>query len=71
MLEEEGKLEEPLSQASMSTLNTHNGAWTNREEMWTIEDKKMLFTTKSDQSTSEWIDVLDQLLNDEIANFSN
>lgn len=59
MLEEEGKLEEPLSSASMSTLNTHNGAWTNREEKWTIEDKKMLFTTKSDQATSEWIDVLD------------
>jgi hypothetical protein len=55
----------------MSTLNTHNGAWTNREEMWTIEDKKMLFTTKSDQSTSEWIEVLDQLLNNEISNFCN
>lgn len=55
----------------MSTLNTRNGAWTNREEMWTLEDKRLLFTTKSDQATSEWIEVLEQLINNQFNNLSN
>ena len=46
----------------MLTLNTHNGAWTNREETWIMEDKRMLFATKTDVATTEWVEVFDQLV---------
>jgi len=48
IMEEENKLEEPLSSAAMPSLNTHNGAWTNREEVWIFEDRRLLFATKAD-----------------------
>lgn len=51
LLDEENKLECPLSNAAMPSLNTQNGAWTNREEMWVLEDRRMLFATKSDSAT--------------------
>ena len=47
MKEEENKLELPLSIASMSTLNTHGGAWSNRKEMWILEEKRLLFATRA------------------------
>lgn len=59
IMEEENRLEEPLSQASMASLNTHYGAWTNREEMWILEDRRLLFATKTDIATQEWAEVLD------------
>ena len=68
---EENRLEEPLSSASMSTLNTRNGAWTNRDEMWILEDRRLLFATKTDIATQEWTEVLDQLVNDNVANLCN
>lgn len=46
----------------MNTLNTHNGAWTNREEMWILEDRRLLFATKTDLASSEWVKVLDELV---------
>jgi len=52
-------LEDVLSQSAMSTLNTKNGAWTNREEKWVLEDRRLLFATKSDIATQEWVDVID------------
>ena len=55
---EENQLEEPLSYASMNSLNTHQGAWTNREEMWILEDRRLLFATKTDMATNEWVEVL-------------
>ena len=64
MKEEENRLEEPLSVASMTTLNTHGGAWTNRNEMWILEDKRLLFTTLSDELTTEWIEVFEQIMNE-------
>jgi hypothetical protein len=51
MAEEENKLEDPLSSAAMSTLNTKNGAWSNREEVWVLEDRRLLFATKTDAAT--------------------
>jgi hypothetical protein len=69
--EEENKLEEPLTTAAMASLNTHNGAWTNREEMWIMEDRRLLFSTKTDLATQEWVEVLDQLVNNEVNNLSN
>ncbi|CDW91526.1 UNKNOWN [Stylonychia lemnae] len=54
MKEEENLLEEPLQHAAMNTLNTHYGAWTNREEMWILEDRRLLFATKTDYTSDEW-----------------
>lgn len=69
--EEENTLEEPLSYAAMNTLNTHQGAWSNREEMWILEDRRLLFATKSITATGEWVEVLDQVLHEKIDNLSN
>jgi hypothetical protein len=71
ILEEENKLEDPLAQSAMASLNTHNGAWTNREEVWVLEDRRLLFSTKTDIATQEWVEVLDQLIHNEVNNLSN
>jgi lipase chaperone LimK len=71
IMEEENRLEEPLSNASMSTLNTHYGALTNREEMWILEDRRLLFATKTDIATQEWTEVLDSVVNDKVSNLCN
>lgn len=57
--DQDNQLEEPLSYAAMNTLNTHQGAWTNREEMWILEDRRLLFATKNIAATSEWVNILD------------
>ena len=46
----------------MESLNTHQGAWTNREEMWILEDRRLLFATKTDIATTEWVKVLEELI---------
>lgn len=48
----------------MNTLNTKDGAWTNREEMWILKDRRLLFATKTDLATGEWVEVLSQLIED-------
>lgn len=68
---EENQLQEPLSYAAMDTLNTKQGAWTNREEMWILEDRRLLFSTKTDLTSGEWVEVLDQLVSDKAYNLSN
>jgi hypothetical protein len=68
---EENTLEEPLSHASMNSLNTHQGAWSNREEMWILEDRRLLFATKTDMATGEWVEVLKQLMDDKPQFLSN
>ena len=65
ILEEENRLDAPLTMAAMHSLNTQNGAWTNREEMWIFEDRRLLFSTKTEQATTEWVEVLSQLINEE------
>lgn len=52
----------------MSTLNTHNGAWSNREEMWIYEERRLLFATKANAATNEWIEVFDQIISDKSYN---
>lgn len=69
--EEENQLDDPLLYAAMETLNTHNGAWTNREEKWIITDRRLLFATKSFTASSEWVEVLDNLVNEHVNNLSN
>ena len=68
MKEEQDLLEEPLTYAAMNTLNTKEGAWTNREEMWILQDRRLLFATKSVAATTEWMEVLDQLIADKLRN---
>ena len=63
MLEEENKLAEPLEDAAMFTLNSHQGAWTNREEIWVLRDRRLLFATKSGETTSQWVTGLSDLVN--------
>ncbi len=64
-------MEEPLSYAAMNTLNTHQGAWSNREEMWIITDRRLLFATKSTTATGEWVEVIDHLVNEKVDILSN
>ena len=70
-MEEENRLEEPLNEAAMASLNTHNGAWTNREGMWILEDRRLLFATKATISTTEWVEVFEQLIDDKADNLCN
>lgn len=60
--DQENKIEEPLSCSAMESLNTHLGAWTNREEVWVIEERRLLFSTMSTESTNKWIEVLEALV---------
>ncbi len=69
ILEEENKLEDPLSTASMSTLNSKNGSWTNREEIWVLKDRRLLFATLSGSATDEWTDVLNDLMEGKLDKF--
>jgi hypothetical protein len=71
IMEEENRLEVPLAQNAMQTLNTQNGAWTNREETWIMEDKRLLFATKTDSATTEWVEAFDQLVTETTQNLCN
>eukprot|EP00350_Pseudokeronopsis_sp_OXSARD2_P007157 CAMPEP_0170547380 /NCGR_PEP_ID=MMETSP0211-20121228/5773_1 /TAXON_ID=311385 /ORGANISM="Pseudokeronopsis sp., Strain OXSARD2" /LENGTH=156 /DNA_ID=CAMNT_0010852395 /DNA_START=643 /DNA_END=1116 /DNA_ORIENTATION=- len=71
LLEEENKLDDVLSGSAMASLNTKNGAWTNREEKWVLEDRRLLFATKSDVASTEWVEILDQLINKGANNLTN
>ncbi|CDW84418.1 UNKNOWN [Stylonychia lemnae] len=62
--EMENKPEEPLKQAAMSTLNTHSGAWSNRQGMWPLSDRKMIFACKKEIVTKQWLDNLIAVAND-------
>jgi hypothetical protein len=48
LAEEENRPEEPLGQAAMQSLNTHGGAWSNRQGMWPLSDRRLIFTSKKD-----------------------
>ena len=56
MLEEENRPEEPLKAAAMHTLNTHGGAWSNRAGMWPVSEKRLIFASKKENVTLQWID---------------
>lgn len=71
ILDEENRLEDVLSHSAMPTLNTKNGAWTNREEKWVLEDRRLLFSTKSDIASQEWVEILDKLIHNEYDFLSN
>lgn len=48
----------------MSTLNTHSGAWSNRQGMWPLSDRKMIFAAKKEIVTQQWLDNLIAVVND-------
>jgi hypothetical protein len=51
-----------LKESAMSTLDTKQGAWSNREEQWVIEERRLLFSTLNHESTNTWIEVLEALV---------
>ena len=53
--EEENRGEEPLGGAAMSSLNTHNGAWSNRKGMWPLSERRLVFTSKKEFVTTQWM----------------
>ena len=46
--EEENRGIEPLRQAAMQSLNTHGGAWSNRQGQWPISERRLIFSTKKE-----------------------
>jgi hypothetical protein len=46
--EEENRPEEPLKQAAMQSLNTHGGAWSNRQGMWPLSERRLVFSSKKE-----------------------
>ena len=40
----------------MSSLNTHGGAWSNRQGMWPLSEKRIVFTSKKDYVSEKWIE---------------
>lgn len=46
--EEENRPEEPLKSAAMQSLNTHTGAWSNRQGMWPLSERKLVFACKKE-----------------------
>ena len=68
--DQKNDLEEPLAESAMETLNTHSGAWTNREEVWVIEERRLLFSTLNVESTNKWIEVLEALVTGNKSYFS-
>jgi hypothetical protein len=39
--------------------------------MWIFEDRRLLFATKTDSSTAEWVEVIDELIHDEADKLNN
>jgi len=61
MQAEEGNQTGILGERHARHLNTH-GAWTNREEEWFISSKRLLFATKSIETTDQWVEKLNALV---------
>lgn len=47
----------------MKNVNTY-GAWSNREEEWFFNNKRFLFSTKTEEIRDMWIDKLNALVTD-------
>lgn len=52
-----------LQEKITQTVNT-SGAWSNREEEWYFMNKRLIFSTKGDEITQQWIDKLNALVTD-------
>ncbi len=68
MAEDENKPEEPLKQAAMASLNTHGGAWSNRQGQWPLNERKMIFSCKKEIVTQQWLDNLRAVVMDSNGN---
>ena len=40
----------------MQSLNTHSGAWSNRQGMWPLSERKLVFACKKEIVTQQWLD---------------
>ena len=49
------KSDEPLSHVAMQSLNTHQGAWSNRAGLWPLSDRRLIFSSKKEEVTEQWI----------------
>lgn len=58
---EEGHYVHKLSQGHMKTVDT-NGAWSNREEEWFFNNKRLLLAAKSAEVVDQWIEKLSGLV---------
>jgi hypothetical protein len=47
--EDENRGIEPLKQAAMQSLNTHGGAWSNRQGQWPVSERRLIFSSKKDE----------------------
>ena len=41
---------------AMQSLNTHTGAWSNRQGMWPLSERKLVFACKKEIVTQQWLD---------------
>jgi hypothetical protein len=51
LLEDDNRPEEPLKYSAMASLNTHGGAWSNRQGQWPISERRMIFACKKEVVT--------------------
>ena len=64
MEEEEGnKPRELLGSAAMKSLNTKQGAWSNRS-LWSLSEKRLVFTSKREEVTKIWIESLEEIISE-------
>ena len=47
----------------MPSLNTHGGAWSNRQGMWPLAERRLVFTSKKEIVTQQWLENFNLLLN--------
>ena len=52
---EEESTKEPLKTAAMQSLNTHGGAWSNRQGVWPLSERRLIFTCKKDIVSRQWV----------------
>jgi hypothetical protein len=63
--EEDGAKGELLDSYLSKSVNTH-AAWSNREDDLYFSGKRLLFASKADDITDQWIDKLSQMVTEEI-----
>ena len=63
-MEEENRGHDPLAAKAMHSLNTHNGAWSNRVESWPLQERRLIFACKNEDMYTSWSESFRQILED-------
>lgn len=58
MAEDENRGEERLKTAAMQSLNTHGGAWSNRQGTWPLSERRLIFASKKEIVSEQWMENL-------------